>query len=314
MKRMCMRWLLAVLMGAPQFAFASYQCSAVVFGSPVASGSLTTGWTLKLTLSLVCSRLPSEPSHPSPTRNRPTMQIDLSSAAGSTATLTNGAQSAHYVITVGTLGVNTSAPEASCSTAGAPTSLSSPLVLYSQNSGGSTTPALTFANNSATTTATRYLKVCLAAPAYSGLNAGTYSQSLSFRGLVLGINNNQITNSNYTASTTVTGSCSFSFTPGNIHLTYPAFSSTPVIVSTTSAITCTTGLSWSASVSPTTGTLRGVAYGLTLNDGINPTLSGTGNGMMQTILINAKALQGQPGSASTCPAPCSSSHTLTVNY
>lgn len=314
MKHLVMRWLLAALVWAPSLAWANYQCSAVISGTPVATGSLTSGWTLKITLALVCTRLSSEPAHPSPTRNRPTMQIDLYSSAGSTATLTNGAQSANYVITVGTLGVDTSAPEASCSSAGAPTSLSIPLVLYSQNSNGNTTPALTFANNFATTTATRYLKVCLAAPAYSGLSAGTYSQPLTIRGLVLGINNNVILTTNYTVSTTVTTSCSFTLLPSTISLTYPSFSGDPVVASTSASITCSTGTPWSAAVSPTTGTLRGIGYGLTLNDGVNPTLAGTGNGTVQTLLINAKALKGQAGSLAPCAAPCRNTHTLTLSY
>lgn len=191
--------------------------------------------------------------------------------------------------------------------------MSQPLVLYSQLSSGNSTPSLTFANNSITVTPTMYLKVCFAAPPTSGLAAGTFTQDLGYRGLVTSPGNSLIQYNNHTLTATVTGSCSFQTVPGDINMNYTSFTTSDVGVSTNAGLTCSSGLSWNAEVTPTSGSLRGILYSLTLSDGVNPTQSGTGNGTVQTLSINAKALRLQAGTVAPC-APCSNTHTLTITY
>lgn len=113
---------------------------------------------------------------------------------------------------------------------------------------------------------------------------------------------------------TIPGTCSIQSGPGNITLIYPSFSTSAITQSTTAGIVCSSGLPWSAALSPTSGTLRGVAYSLTLNNGIQPTFSGTGTGSTQILNITATAAAGQAGTAATCTAPCSTAHSLTLTY
>lgn len=143
-------------------------------------------------------------------------------------------------------------------------------------------------------------------------------QSLTFRGLVLNINNNQILSFNYVFSSTVTGTCSV--VASDLSIPYTSFGPTATAYSTVTA-NCSTGLNWSVALdAPTSGTNRGIAYELGLDLTSTVPSSGplatflTGQSGTKTIYLHGRALAGLAGSAAACAAPCSNGHSLTVSY
>ena len=97
--------------------------------------------------------------------------------------------------------------------------------------------------------------------------------------------------------------------PGSIDLAYTSFSSTVVSGTTTFQTQCTVSMPYTMALSPTGGTLAGVAYSVALS---NPTPNGTG--AAQTFTITASAAAGQSGTCSGTSCLQSQIHTLTVSY
>lgn len=107
-------------------------------------------------------------------------------------------------------------------------------------------------------------------------------------------------------------SCRFSTPPSGINVNYTAFSPTAVTGSSSFAITCTLGTTYTIaldrarSVVPTVG----LAYGLSLTaTGIN-----TGNALAQPYSVNISVDAGQPGSCSVSTCSGTDTRTLTVSY
>jgi hypothetical protein len=103
--------------------------------------------------------------------------------------------------------------------------------------------------------------------------------------------------------------CTISPAPGNISITYPAFSPIALTGSTTFGANCTQLLPYTLSVSPASGTLSGVNYNVTLS-----APGGTGDGTRQTYTVTVTAPPNQGG---TCAGPSctqTQTHTLTLTY
>ncbi|MGZ5269350.1 MAG: hypothetical protein ACXWC6_01930 [Ramlibacter sp.] len=116
--------------------------------------------------------------------------------------------------------------------------------------------------------------------------------------------------------------CNITTAPGNINLTYPSFSSSPVSQTTPFATQCTTSMPYSFSIAPSTGTLVGVDYQLAVTSGGTagaPTCAGaqcsaTGTGANQSFTITATAASGQAGTCATSTCSNTQTHTLTITY
>ena len=117
--------------------------------------------------------------------------------------------------------------------------------------------------------------------------------------------------------------CSISSPPGTLNLSYTSFQSTPGLGNVPFAATCSNGGPYRMSLTPASGTLLGVTYGLTLGTSAgSPTdissstsynLRGTGS--PATFYVNARAAAGQSGTCTggTCSA-ISTPHTLRIEY
>ena len=122
-----------------------------------------------------------------------------------------------------------------------------------------------------------------------------------------------------TGNTTVAGTvpvtiyapanCVINPAPGNVNITYPAFSVSPVSSTTTFGATCTSPMPYSLAVSPVSGTLAGVNYNVTLS-----AASATGSGTLQTYTITVTAPPGQGGTCAGATCTATQTHTLTVTY
>lgn len=104
-------------------------------------------------------------------------------------------------------------------------------------------------------------------------------------------------------------SCVINPAPGNVNIVYPAFSPTPLSSSTSFGATCTAPMPYSMAVSPTTGTLAGVNYDVSLSPA-----SATGTGSLQNYTITVTAPAGQGGTCTGASCTATQTHTLTITY
>ncbi|MFL6692378.1 MAG: hypothetical protein ACJ8GO_05410 [Ramlibacter sp.] len=122
-----------------------------------------------------------------------------------------------------------------------------------------------------------------------------------------------------TGNTTVTGAiqvnfyapafCNIVTSPGNISLSYPAFSLAAVSSNTSFATQCTSTLPYTLDISPASGTLAGVNYTVGVSQA-----SATGTGLNQPFTITATAPASQPGTCTVATCTNTQTHTLTITY
>jgi spore coat protein U-like protein len=108
-----------------------------------------------------------------------------------------------------------------------------------------------------------------------------------------------------------TTSCQFTTPPGTITFDYTSFQTTAATANTPYSVRCTTGVSYTPSLSATGGTLLNLTYTLALS---NPATV-TANGLPQAYTINGSIAAGLAGTCSW--ATCTSlpqSRTLTITY
>ncbi len=161
----------------------------------------------------------------------------------------------------------------------------------------------------------RYMAMCIRIAAATSMPSGDYvaSPALTVSPFQSGALASVGINGTQTISITgnIPGTCTVQAAPNNITLDYPAFSANSVVQTTTSTIRCTSNLSWSAAVSPSSGTLRGIEYSIGISSPSPATGKGTGNN--QSLTIRATASAGQKGNTN-CTTPCSIEHALTISY
>lgn len=152
-----------------------------------------------------------------------------------------------------------------------------------------------------------------------------YTDTVAITGVCTTAKNSPCTvvGSSIPISITVITSCSITSAPGTLNLAYASFQSAAGAGNAPFAAQCSNGGPFRMSVSPTNGTLLGVAYSLRLGTSAgNPTdisstttynLNGTGSPV--TYYINATAAPGQVGTCAggTCQAT-SPPHTLQIEY
>ncbi|CAN7519302.1 spore coat protein U domain-containing protein [Polaromonas sp. LjRoot131] len=108
-----------------------------------------------------------------------------------------------------------------------------------------------------------------------------------------------------------TTSCQFTTPPSTITFNYTSFQTTAATANTPYIVRCTTGVSYTPSLSATGGTLLNLTYTLALS---NPATV-TANGLPQAYTINGSIAAGLAGTCSS--ATCTSlpqSRTLTITY
>lgn len=108
----------------------------------------------------------------------------------------------------------------------------------------------------------------------------------------------------------VNSQCVFNTYPGNLVFNYTAFSASAQTSSTSFMLRCSSGLSWSASVSPSTAVLQGLQYTITPSPS-----SGSGNGNTgQSVTLTGNMPAGQAGSCNGPTCTNTQAHTVTITY
>jgi hypothetical protein len=110
--------------------------------------------------------------------------------------------------------------------------------------------------------------------------------------------------------------------PGSIGLIYPAFSTSAVAQTTSFTSLCTTSMPYTLAISPTSGTLVGVNYDISVSAGGvagSPSCAGaqcdaTGTGASQPYTVTVTAPPGQSGTCTTGTCSSTQLHTLTITY
>ncbi len=108
----------------------------------------------------------------------------------------------------------------------------------------------------------------------------------------------------------VNNQCVFNTYPGNLVFSYTAFSALPQTPSTSFMLRRSSGLSWSASVSPSPAVLQGLQYTITPSPA-----SGSGNGNTgQSVTLTGNMPAGQAGSCTGSTCSASQAHTVFITY
>lgn len=176
------------------------------------------------------------------------------------------------------------------------------------------TGTLTFVGSALTASTT--LAYCIRVRVGTGGNpaspaAGAYSDTFNIFAQYPNSNAGAISaNAPVLMSVGVTSQCVFNTYPGNLVFNYSAFSAAPQTSSTSFMLRCSSGLSWSAAVTPSPAVLRGLRYTITPSPA-----SGSGNGNTgQSVTLMGSMQAGQAG---TCTGPIctdSQTHTVTITY
>jgi len=144
----------------------------------------------------------------------------------------------------------------------------------------------------------------------SGLNpaAGTYTDSLTAT-LLDSTGTVTLSTLIWGVTITVTAACSITVPPGNLNFTYTSRQAAAAAASTTFALRCTNGHTYTLSLDATSATLLGLNYTLSVPSG---TQTGTGNS--QTFTISGSIAGLQSGTCSTATCSGTQTRTVTVTY
>lgn len=115
----------------------------------------------------------------------------------------------------------------------------------------------------------------------------------------------------FNVTATLTSGCTVS-TPTAVAFTYTSFQAGAATATGGAfAVTCTTNLPYTLSVSAASGTVVGLSYTLSV-----PAATQTGSGVAQNYTVSGTMGAGQAGVCATSATPCtgSNTHTLTVTY
>lgn len=157
---------------------------------------------------------------------------------------------------------------------------------------------------------------CVAA-GQTGLAAGTYTDSVTAT-MSYGPNPQPTASVTFPVTIITPATCSISTVPGNVAFgTYLDFGGA-LSASTGFGATCSNNLPYTLSVSPTGGTIAGIAYTLLLQNAA-PVMSGTslsvtGSGFQQSYTINGSMAAGQAGTCAVGTCSAAVPHTLTLTY
>ena len=146
-------------------------------------------------------------------------------------------------------------------------------------------------------------------PALQNVKASTFTDTVTMTLLNSALT--QIDTDTFAVSIINTTSCQFTTPPGTISFNYTSFQTTPATASTPYSVRCTTGVSYTPSLSATGGTLLNLTYTLALS---NPATV-SANGLPQNYTINGSIPAGLAGTCSS--ATCISApqtRTLTITY
>jgi hypothetical protein len=122
-------------------------------------------------------------------------------------------------------------------------------------------------------------------------------------GAVLGL-------TSFGVSASIVHSCYFSTSPGPLTLNYTSFTATAATGSSGFALSCTYTTPYTLTLGPpSTGTLLGVNYSLTLS-----APSGTGTAGPQSFTVNGTAAANQSGTCAIGSCSDSQAHTVTVGF
>jgi spore coat protein U-like protein len=109
----------------------------------------------------------------------------------------------------------------------------------------------------------------------------------------------------------VNNECVFNTQPGDLTLAYTSLSLTPQSATQTFGLLCSSGLPWSISIAPATGSLLGLNYSVNASPSSGTSASTTAP---VTVTITATIPAGQGGTCPTATCSAAQTHVLTITY
>lgn len=333
MKR-CFRALavLVFLLQAP-WVHAAYECKSDAPTS-TQSGDITTGFRIYLTFSVYCTRLTSDQR--TTAFNKPGAQFGIfnTDVNATAASLINTVNTTTWVLPMTVAQVvadgsnsnnlsSTGAVNPACATAGAPTTVSAWIYSQAANTNNPPGSSLQFSSStSLTTTRPRFLTICLYVPPPAApVPQGTYSRSMKLRSVITSnVANLAWSSGEFIVSVNVSYPCTIGTQANNPPLTIPYTSFTTGTQTAALQVRANCPGFWAAAVSPTTGTLQGIAYELGLGTSSDVPTTGalssslTNQSGVKDIFIHGRAASRQAGNAAPCGTSCSAQHGLTITY
>ena len=112
-----------------------------------------------------------------------------------------------------------------------------------------------------------------------------------------------------TYSVGVDNQCVFKSFPTTMAFIYTSFSAAPQVASQSFNLQCSSGLPWTAAVSPATATVLGLTYSVA----VSPS-SAIGIGLNQLIALTATIPANQAGTCRSGTCTATQTHTVTISY
>jgi spore coat protein U-like protein len=277
----------ALMLGlAPQVALAAYSCSMSVTGISAVYDPLTSTPTDSSgTFTLSCTRASSDSS---------TLYVDVKASQG---LYVSGSSQNRAQIVGGTTRILYDLYRTSARTGS------------SQWKASSSSDYSVSINFGTALSASRTMGYYFRAPAAQVVAVGSYADTVTPTAYLRGTST-QLATVAIPIDITVVGACQISSSPGTVALSYTSFQSTSSTASTSFAVKCVSGNTYSMSLDATSGTLQGLNYSLA----ITPSGTQTGSGSPQSATITATIAANQGGTCSSANCTASRVHTLTITY
>jgi spore coat protein U-like protein len=166
---------------------------------------------------------------------------------------------------------------------------------------------------SATASATYYFGSTAAQTVATGNFADTVTLTLAYA--PGGITSLPGSPASFPVNISTSANCVISTPPNTLNLNYTSFQNTAAANFVGFAATCTTGLSYTVDLSPTSGTLLGLPYSVSLNSAsVVSSLSVSGNGSAQPYSIYGKIAASLSGNCTIATCSAVAPHIITIAY
>jgi hypothetical protein len=145
---------------------------------------------------------------------------------------------------------------------------------------------------------------------FFGATAGVYTDNVNIYAQYPGVDGGALTPEvPLSYSIGVKEQCVFNSFPTSVNFNYTSFSATPQSDTEAFNLRCSNDLSWTAAVSPASGTALGLNYTLAVAPA-----SGTGTGANQAITLTGTMPAGQTGTCGSASCTAKIVHTVTISY
>ena len=162
---------------------------------------------------------------------------------------------------------------------------------------------------SASQTRTYYSRLAALLSPPQGTYTDTVTASMSYNQSACVNNASQDASTSFPVTISNVPGCQIATPPGDVAFAYTSYSGGDIAASTSFQARCTTNVAYTMALDAYSGSVIGLNYGLTLSAS-----SGTGNGALQSHIINGTMLAGQSGICATATCSGSQARSLTISY